>query len=523
MVGFTDWVAPSFSPSNIPTLPSLGLSDAERQLIVVLQRRAQHDVKNMELAKSYYKGAQIIDNLKMAVPDEIAQLLRTLVGWPCLAVDPYVERLARDGFRLPGETDINQDLEDVWVDNGLQAEQKLAFKDARMMGRGYWLIGSPEESGGSPKITVESPLNMGVLWDLTGTAAKSAIQSFMVDNQRHSVILMRGRTFHIAQDENMTWQVVDRDEHGFDYVPVVRMANDPETDNRDGNSAITPALMSTVDAACRTLLGLEVARELYSAPRIAILGAVLADFQNSDGTKRSMWDTYIHKVLGLERDEEGNLPTVQQLATYDPATFTKLIEMYGSQAAGITAAQPQELGLYTQGNPVSADSYDGADLTRNRRAELMQDYCATPMVRVMQMAMRFQNNGALPKQFRRIEVDWRSVYHVSLAQAADPISKLVAAGSIPPRSDVTLKAAGFTAVQRAQMAQDWTEQEAKANQQGIVDVLMANAAQTKGAADGVNDPNAAVRPGGDVPGGSDGVAKPDPGVAARGVAAPGPA
>lgn len=454
MAGFLDWRPPSFIPSSIPVLPSLTLSDDERRLIVNLQNRSQHDISNMRLCKSYFKGAQEIDNLKMAVPDEIARVLRTLVGWPRLAVNPYVERLARDGFRLPGETDINWDLEDIWIDNGLAAEQKLAYKDALTMGRGYWMVGSPDEPGGSPKITVESPLNMGVLWDLSGTRAKAAIQSYLVDLQRHATIMTPDQTLHIAQDENYVWQLVNRDIHGFGYVPVVRMANDPETDNRDGNSTITPELMSTVDGACRTLLGLEVARELYSAPRIAILGAATENFQNADGTKRTQWDTYIHKLLGLERDEDGNLPTIQQLSSYDPATFTKLIEMYGSQAAGITAAHPQELGLYTQGNPISADAYDGADLTRNRRAELMQDYFATPLIRVMQMAMRFQNNGDLPEQFRRIEVDWRTVHHTSLAQAADPISKLIAAGSFPATSDVTLKLAGVTAVQRAQMAQD---------------------------------------------------------------------
>jgi len=385
----------------------------------------------------------------------------------------------------------------VWIDNGLAAEQKLAFKDALSMGRGYWLIGSPDEPGGSPKITVESPLNMGVLWDISGTRAKAAIQSYLVDLQRHAAIYTPDQTFHIAQDENYVWQLVSRDVHGFGYVPVERMAHDPETDNRDGNSTITPELMSTVDAACRTLLGLEVARELYSAPRIAILGASVADFQNADGTKRSQWDTYIHKLLGLERDEDGQLPVIQQLSTYDPSVFTKLIEMYGSQAAGITAAQPQELGLYTQGNPISADAYDGADLTRNRRAELMQDYFATPLIRVMQMAMRFQNNGELPEQFRRIEVDWRSVHYVSLAQAADPINKMIAAGAFPATSDVTLKLAGVTAVQRQQMAQDRATDQGQSMLQEIAHSLDAKAFRVDKAltadaaqATGQPDPNA---------------------------------
>jgi|GEM_PF-1490493 len=518
MAGFIDWVAPMFYPTSIPTLPLLTLSEDERRLIALLQYRQQHDRSNMELCKSYFKGAQAIDNLKMAVPDEIAAVLRTLVGWPRLAVNPYVERLAFDGFRLPGETDINQDLQDVCTDNGLAAEQNLAYKDALTMGRGYWVGGSPDESGYSPKITVESPLNMGVLWDLNGISAKSAIQSYMVDNQCHSVVLMRGLTLEVAQDENLIWQLVNRDAHGFDFVPVVRMANDPETENRDGNSAITPELMSIVDGACRTLLGLEVARELYSAPRVAIIGAALESFQNADGTKRSQWDTYIHKLLGLERDEDGNLPTIQQLSSYDPATFTKLIEMYASQAAGIMAAQPQELGLYTQGNPVSADAYDGLDLTRNRRAELMQDYFATPLVRVMQMAMRFQNNGVLPEQFRRIEVDWRSVRHLSLAQAADPLSKLIASNSIPPRSDVTLKAAGFTAVQRQQMQQDWNEADAQAALKQIADSLAANAARTPNGAPDGNNPGATPASG-SAPSGTVGTGGANSSAAASGVAA----
>jgi hypothetical protein len=491
MAGFLDWRPPSFTPFSVPVLPSLGLSEDERQLVAILQNRAQHDVSNMRLSRSYYKGAQAIDNLKMAVPDEVAQTLRTIVGWPRLAVNPYVERLAADGFRLPGETDVNQDLQDICTDNGLAAEQKLSYKDALSMGRSYWLVGSPDEPGGSPRITVESPLNMGVLWDLSGRHAEAAIQAYMVDQQQHAAIYTPEQTFYIAQDERYVWRLVDRDVHGFGYVPVERMAYDPDTDNRDGNSAITPELMSTVDGACRTLLGLEVARELYSAPRIAVIGAALESFQNADGTKRSQWDTYIHKLLGLERDENGDLPTIHQLSTYDPAVFTKLVEMYGSQAAGITAAQPQELGLYTQGNPVSAESYDAADLTRNRRAELMQDYFATPLIRVMQMAVRFQNNGDLPEKFRRIEVDWRAVHHTSLAQAADPISKMIAAGSFPATSDVTLKLAGVSAVQRQQMAQD---REAGQGQSALQEIALSLAAKATRAdatqAPGQPDPSA---------------------------------
>jgi hypothetical protein len=408
----------------------------------------------MMLTNSYYKGEQIIRNLKIAIPDEIAGQLRTLVGWSRIAVDPYTERLGADGFRLAGATDSNQDLWDMWDDNGLQAEQSLAFTDALAMGRSYWLVGSPDEPGGSPKITVESPLNMAVLWDLTGTKAKCALQGYWVDDVMHAAFMLPDSTIQIAQDDRKQWQIVDRDDHGFGVVPIARMANNPRADWRDGYSNITPELMSVVDGACRTLLGLEVAREFYSVPQKLILGAAESDFQGPDGTPKKAWDTYVNKVLALERDEDGNLPEVKQLTAYDPTVFTKLVEMYASQAAGILAAVPQDLGLYTQGNPTSAEAAAVADARRDRRARRMQVVFGVQMVKAMQFGVRYQNNGELPDEFKRMAVDWAPVAIETPGVTADAITKQIAAGAIPATSDETLKALGWSAVQRARLEQD---------------------------------------------------------------------
>jgi hypothetical protein len=42
------------------------------------------------------------------------EFLRDVVGWPALAVDPYVERHALDGFRLPNATDADPYLGSLW-------------------------------------------------------------------------------------------------------------------------------------------------------------------------------------------------------------------------------------------------------------------------------------------------------------------------------------------------------------------------------------------------------------------------
>ncbi len=444
---------PGLPSLSIPSLPNLTLSDDEKNLLSRLQSEALRCRDEMELSEAYYLGEQIIDNLRIAVPKEL-EFLRTIVGWGALAVDPYVERHAVDCFRLTDGTDADPYLSALWAENGLDAELPLAITDALSMGRGWWVVGSPLESGGAPQITVESPLNLAAIWNLRGTEPEAVFHEYWADGRRHAALLVPNQTITLATNDKNEWEIVNRDEHDFGFVPVVRMANGARSNSRAGRSAINPALRSTIDGACRTLLGLEVSREIYSVPQRIILGAAESDFQKSDGTPKSAWETYITSTLGLERDENGDLPDIKQLQVYDPSTFTKLIENAASRAASIVLAPPQEIGLYTQGNPVSADAQNTSESRRNRRARSQQAAFGVPLARVMQYAAMFDNKGVLPDQLRGIAVDWISVKEDDFVGSADAISKLVAAGSIPATSDVTLKRAGFNAVERARLAQD---------------------------------------------------------------------
>jgi hypothetical protein len=444
-----------FSPSSIPTLPSIGLSESERALVANLQQRAQHDLVEMMCANSFYMGEKVISNLNIAIPDDLAARLKALVGWARIAVDPYVERLSPEGFRLPGGTDVDERLALIASANGLDAKFPMAATDALSMSRSYWVAGTREGSD-MPVITAESPLNVAVQWDLTGTFAKAALQTFMQDGQKRAMILTPEQDVQIAEDEHGVWQVVSRDVHGFGRVMVHRMAANARTNQLDGYSNITPELQSIITNACRRLMGLEIASELYSVPRLWLLGASLSDFQNANGDMRKAIDAYMSMINVLERDDNGEAPTLQQTTVYDPSTFTKVVEMYASQAAGILAAVPQDLGLYTNGNPTSSESWDSMETRRNRRAVKFSREFGVPLVGVHQDAIRLQNNGVLPREFERIAVDWAPIMP---GMSADEISKLTAAQVLPPRSDVTLKHAGFSAVERSQIEQDWREQD----------------------------------------------------------------
>lgn len=432
--------------------PPEGLDGKERDLFSALLKQGIYDRAELELSQAFYLGEQVIDNLRIAVPKELEKL-RTVVGWAAIAVDPLVERLAVDSFRLPGTLEADTRLQEQWIGNDLDSAQSDAFTDALSMGRAYWMAGTPESSDEPARITVESPLNLTVKWDLRGDKAEAALQRYYDGPQAHAAFMLPNVTYQMAF-ENHHWKVYDEDRHDLGFVPVVRMVNRRRTVARDGASEITKPLRSVISSACRTLLGLEVAREIYSVPQRVILGASEQDFQKSDGSAKSAWETYITSVLGLERDESGELPDIKQLQVYDPATFTKLIEMYASQAAGILSAPAQDLGLYTDGNPTSADAVTAYEARRNRRAEMRQREFGDPIARVMKYGLALTSGGRIPAEYERVAVDWQPVMQEPLDVASEALSKQVKFGMVPPTSDVVLKRLGYSAVERKQLAQD---------------------------------------------------------------------
>jgi hypothetical protein len=204
-----------------------------------------------------------------------------------------------------------------------------------------------------------------------------------------------------------------------------------------------------------------VARELYSVPQKVVLGAAQDAFKKADGSDASAWETYIHKTLGLERDDAGELPQIAQFKAYDPSVFTKILDWYASSASGMVLAPPDDMGLYTQGNPTTAESRQASNGERNRRARGMQREFEPALTRVAQMALAWENEGVLPDKYRRLAVDWNPVDEPNPVLVSDGITKQITAGAIPERSDVTQKALGYTAVERQRIEQDWKREDSR--------------------------------------------------------------
>jgi hypothetical protein len=111
------------------------------------------------------------------------------------------------------------------------------------------------------------------------------------------------------------------------------------------------------------------------------------------------------------------------------------------------------LGETTQ-NPASADAIRSAENGLIRKAERRQRAFAGGWEDVMRLALRIQNDGTLPDEAKTIETLWASAATPTPGATTDAITKQIAAGAVPARSDVTREKLGYSVIERQRLAID---------------------------------------------------------------------
>jgi hypothetical protein len=463
---------------SIPELPLLTLSYDELALINLLRADMLRDRYNLLLRDAYFNGEQLVRDLGISIPPQLKGL-HTVIGWPRVGIESLEERLDLEAFRWADGSD-SSDLAEIAEANDLFDESSLAHLDALVYGREYLAIGSGDcgTPDCPPLISAESPLDMTVMWDARIRMSTAALRECAADTfvesgpeERMLVLYLPDQTVMALPTASGGWEVVDRDIHNLGMVPVVRMANRQRTADRVGKSEITPEVMSITDAACRRLMGMEVAAEFFGAPQRYILGASESAFQDADGTAKSAWETYIGRVLALERDEDGNVPNVGQFAAHDPTGMTKIIDLYARIMSSQFGLPPHMLG-YTTDNPASADAIRSTEAKLVKRSERRIRRFGAAWQQAMRLAL-WVRDGEPPDKARRIETVWRNPATPTVAAQADATVKLVQAGILPADSDVTLEMAGLTEGQRQRVAADRRRSGAAAASGGLIARLAA--------------------------------------------------
>jgi|TARA_R110000796_G_scaffold39383_2_gene98242 hypothetical protein len=416
----------------------MSLSTEEIELADSLVKKlSSYELRNVELEK-YYDAKQVLRDFNISIPPTLKNV-ESVVGWPGTVVSVLEERLDLEGFLAPASLG----LDDIYRNNELGLESSLGHLDALIYGTGFIIVGKGDSGEPDPLITIESPRSMTGNYDLRLRRLTSAlrIDRDKVGRPRFATLYLPNVTI------SMEWQggtpfEIDRDEHNLGRVPVVYLANNPRSGDPYGKTEITRAIRYYTDAAVRTVLGSEVAREFYSAPQRYILGADPDYFMDSDGNPLNPWTVYQGRVLGVPLNEDGGMPQVGQFNGNSTLPYFEQIKALAQMVAAESAIPASYLGFQTD-NPASADAIRQMESRLVKRAERRQGQFGRAWVEVAKLALLIRD-GSIPAEANTISPIWRDASTPTRAAAADETMKLIQTGVLLPDSEITYNRIGLS-------------------------------------------------------------------------------
>ena len=460
------------SPLFAPEVSAISeLSDAEKRTMTYLATLLLDPNYQAEMALSglYYDGLNDVPSLGISIPPEL-ESLRGILGWCAAGVDARSERSNALGFRMPGKTTTDDEIQKTWQANNMDAESGLVADDHQIYGRSFVTAGAINSDTGEPLITVESPRNMIGSWDVKRRCLSAAFKTYLdidptSETYLHQLATLYTRTATIQLSNGADgWTVDDRNDRtdtALQFVPVHMFAHNPTARNRWGSSVMNPAWRCTQDRACRTLVRSEVAGEFYAMMKLILLGVSKESFRKKDGTIASAWETFAGRLNTLEADSQGVLPQVQVVRGDSPDGFIKSLDKEAHIMSGHTGLAPQYHGIFSDGNPASADAIRMSDFRLKTIADRMNVNLGDGWEAVMRMCRKIK--GTYTEDDLQMETDWAYTGIPTPNADAVTVSTQVQAGMIPPRSDDALAAVGWTALQRKRIGQDWDKADGLAN------------------------------------------------------------
>ncbi len=469
------------SPITAIALPTLQLDDTEREAAATLRARLTRVQAKNTSKSDLYEGKRTAEDLGIAAPEGLPELIRAVCGWPGTVVDVLEERLEFRGWTGADALALN----DVVRDNHLDAEAGRGHIDALIYGCGFATAGRGDEAAGEPPVlvTVESTESCTVEWDYRLRRAKAALSQ---TRDEHGSVIMEtlylpNETISFEAKAGGRLEVVRRDEHNLSRVPVARMLNRDRASDLFGRSEITREVEYLTDACIRSLVGMEINREFYTSPKWTALNTDPEVFGMSDENsprenRAAAWRStsgYLN-AIPPQFDEDNQL-IPQRLHEFRPAPPTPYIEQVRSysQLLAAAAGMPSTYLGFVTDNPSSADSIRQQEYRLVKRAERRQTSFGMAWLEIAHLALLLRDGGLDRDVLRQVGVNWRDASTPTRAAAADEALKLISSGVLLPDSPVTYDRIGLSLQEQQQLAQDKRKSQVK----NLTDALRTRAAQ----------------------------------------------
>lgn len=420
-----------------------GITDAERHMLRKLwgvwEDRRRNNVRRM----MYRSGKNIAKQLGLAIKngDELARRIRPVCGWPAKAVEELADLSRLDYCTFPDDG-FDEDLLDAWEGNGINTLYAMAVDSQLTEGIVHWVVTRGDQSAGEPAVMVNcySALNSASVWD----TRHKRIAYGMVINDADEFGAPTLVTLHAPNEvlamalmPNDRWVSI-RSAHKMGRCLMEPMPYRPTLDKPLGQSRITGAVMSITDNAVREVMRSEVAAEVYTAPKRAILG--LKPSQLPKDPK-----TYWNAIDALPLTDAGGNPSYVQLSPPGMNDHILYMRQLAAQFAGETRLPLSSLGVISD-NPSSAEAIYAAKEGLIIEAENMNRTNSRSMENVARLIMATAKNvgyDELPRELGRVRAHWRRPDRQSVATMVDAVVKLSSAIEGFGQTKEGLRLAGF--------------------------------------------------------------------------------
>lgn len=396
----------------------------QNELDVLLTRLADKRPRNLTRA-AYYDGKNAIRDLGISIPPNFRRIA-TVLGWSAKAVDILNRRCNLDGFVVPGLDADTLGVDQLWAENRLDVEAPQAGVSSLIHACAFLITTIGDVEAGEPKalVTAKDALSGTGEWDRRRRSLRSFLSIIATDDDgKPTEMVLYLPNVNVAMTKvGARWQVVRR-AHSYG-LPVDPLVYQPRIARPFGSSRISRAVMSLHDQALRTVLRSEVTAELYSVPQRVLLGADESAFRDAQGNLKSMWQAVLGRVWAIGKDEDGDVPTIEQFASASQEPHVSQLRAWAQLFAGETSIPISSLGISTEANPASAEAYHASREDLTSEAEGTTDGW-TPAYRGSALRGLQILNGwdKIPPEVQALQPKWRSPSTPSRAAAADAAAK----------------------------------------------------------------------------------------------------
>jgi hypothetical protein len=398
-------------------------------LLTALLQKLDEKLSTYNALDAYYTGTQPLAFLTPEAKDALdSRFGRMASNIPRLAVTALAERLRVTGF-------TGADVWPAWISNDLDQTSGIAHREALALGKSYVIVWAGKD--GKPKVTVESARQMAVVTDPGTRRIVAAVKRWETPTSTEAVVyeadtIKRYR----ANNPGATtagFDLIETIPNPLGVVPVVEFTNADRLLD-DGTSEITD-LMPLVDGLNKSLADLLVTSEYCARPRRWATGIEVD--QDEDGNP-------VNPIPEGNRAMLAEAPEAKfgQLPAADMSAYKDSVAVLLGQIMAVSALPSHYIGITTS-NPASADALRAAEASLTARAEARQATFGRSWEQVARLIVAV-STGADPTTVE-VRVVWADAATRSVAQEADAVVKLFAAGLLP--ASFALKRLGYDADQ----------------------------------------------------------------------------